>query len=86
MTTTEAQDDTLRDAIALARAMLAEDHAGTAAIINHTRSKAALAKGAVWLAILAWTWPDMPTAADRAEMESELARFQQMAAEQLGGN
>lgn len=76
---TAEKDDTLRDAIALARAMLAEDSTATATVIDHTRSKGDLAKAVVWLAILAWTWPDVPTSADRAEMDGELARFLQSA-------
>jgi hypothetical protein len=76
---TAEQDDTLRDAIALARAMLAEDNAAAGAILDNTRSIRTLAKAAIWLAMLAWTWPEMPTAADRADMDSELARFLQVA-------
>lgn len=79
MTSPADYDDTLRDAIALTRAMLAGDATAETAVIRHTRSQADLAKGVVWLAMLAWTWPEMPTAADRAEMDGELARFLQAA-------
>jgi hypothetical protein len=78
-TSTAEKDDTLRDAIALARAMLAEDNTAADAILDNTRSTRTLAKAAIWLAMLAWTWPETPTTADRAEMDSELARFLQVA-------
>jgi hypothetical protein len=77
MTSTGA-DDTLRDAIAFTRATIAGDRAGADVILSNTRCKDALITGMASLAMLAWSWPETPSAADLAEMDSELARFQQV--------